>query len=448
MEHTRPRLQAAKKMWEEAERWIDRTHLMLREASNEVASGWLDGPGREFVDRLRNNCTFSLGSWGGLEGFSGSGSSIPAFARIAFDQPLKGGITESGVIEQLANADAHLVLGAWVAAGEISNVERDAKNEPAARANLGNKLNEIAAQYQVTGRAMLAARGRAWDGPSGEIGSGLPSYGTGPSPTGTGGPNQNESPTLPDPNPGDPEQPATPQNPVSTPSALEQATDALSALSQAAESAQQLLGAGSNVNLPDPGSIDPGDWALPPYESSSYPGLDEPLGASSGSGMPSLAGGGLPDVGSGVGGPGGLPTGPTANGLPGSAMNGIGSSPGIAAAAGTSAGSSSGTSAAGAGGMPPPMMPPNGGGKNSAGGIKPGDADHAGSGRQRGPKSGATPGVALLGRSKGGGTRPATAQRRWDAENDTVHLLDEELWHVNEKPTDSQGKTANYRAGH
>jgi hypothetical protein len=54
--------------------------------------------------------------------------------------------------------------------------------------------------------------------------------------------------------------------------------------------------------------------------------------------------------------------------------------------------------------------------------------------------------VSLLGRAgrtKGGVTPPApqaAARRRWDTENSTVQLLDEELWQAN--PTD------NDRAGH
>ncbi|EME58537.1 hypothetical protein [Amycolatopsis decaplanina] len=440
--HTRPRLQAAKEMWEAAGKWIDRTHLMLREAGNEVASGWLDRPGEEFVDRLWANCIYSFGSWGGLEGLSGGGP-VSSMGQMLLDQPADGGITASGVVDQLAKADAQLVLGAFVAAGEISNVGRDAKNEPAAQQNLGKKLNEIAAQYRLTGQAMLAARGRAWDGPSGEVRSGLPANGTAPRATGTGGPDQNGAPT----DPGTPEDPGepSPQNPQNTPSALEQATDALSALSQAAESAQQLLGNGSSVNMPDPNAIDPGDWALPPYDGSTYPGLEDPLAAPGGSGMPTLAGGGgMPGPGGGAGGFGGMPSVADLNGSPGGAMSGIGSMPGIASAG--TAGSAG--SASGAGGMPPPMMPPNnGGGKNPAGGVKPGDAEHPGSSRQRGPKGGVTPGVTLLGRSRGGGTRPATAQRRWDTGNDTVHLLDDELWQVQET-TDSHERPANYRAGH
>ncbi|WP_340683440.1 hypothetical protein LCL61_33440 [Amycolatopsis coloradensis] len=436
--HTRPRLQAAKAMWESAERWIKRTHLMLRGAANEVSSGWLDRPGEEFVDRLRNNCTYSLGSWTGLEGLSGNGA-VASLGRMLFDQPVDGGILASGVIAQLDMADAQLVVGAFVAAGEISKVEQNADYKPQAQANLGKKLDEIATQYRVTAQAMLAARGRPWDGPSAEPGSGLPYNGAAPSATGVGGPNQNGAPV----DPGTPEVPSepSPQNPQDDPSALEQATDALSALSQAAESAQQLLGNGSSVNMPDPNAIDPGDWALPPYDGSTYPGLEDPLGASGGSGMPSLAGGGgLPGSGGGMGGLGGMPAVADLNGAPGGAMNGVGSIPGIA-----SAGSSGSTS--GAGGMPPPMVPPNGGGRNSAAGIKPGDAEHTGSSRQRGPKGGVTPGVTLLGRSRGGGTRPATAQRRWDTDNETVQLLDDELWQV-QQTTDSHGKPAKYRAGH
>ncbi|WP_306856005.1 hypothetical protein [Amycolatopsis roodepoortensis] len=438
--HTRPRLHAAKKMWTDAERWIDRTHMMLRDAADAVSSGWLDRPGEEFVDRLRANCLYSFGSWGGLEG--SKDTKLPSFAGTLFGQPVDGGITASGVITQLDMADAQLVVGAFVAAGEISKVEQNADYTPQAQENLGRKLDEIATQYRVTAQAMLAARGRPWDGPSAEAGSGLPDNGSVPSAAGTGGPNQNGAPV----DPGTPEVPGepSPQNPQEDPSALEQASNALSALSQAAESAQQLLGNGSSVNLPDPNAIDPADWTLPPYDGSAYPGLEDPLGAPGGSGMPSLAGsGGLPGSGGGMGGLGGMPAIPDLNGSPGGAAAGVGSMPGIASAG--TAGSSG--SASGAGGMPPPMVPPNGGGKNSPSGIKPGDAEYTGSSRQRGPKGGGTPGVTLLGRSRGGGTRPATAQRRWDTENDTVQLLDDELWQVQET-TDSHGKPAKYRAGH
>ncbi|MGY6650719.1 hypothetical protein ACXIZN_01005 [Amycolatopsis sp. TRM77291] len=414
--------------------------MKLRQAADKVASEWLDRPGEEFVQRLRTNCIFSFGSWGGLEGAAGGG--LPTAAGMLLGQPLDGGIVASGVIDQLNRADAQLAHGVSVAEAELANVQRDPKNELAARQNLGNKLNEIATQYRLTAQAMLAARGRPWDGPSGEVGSAIPYNGAVPSAAGTGGPNQNGAPV----DPGTPEVPGepSPQNPQEDPSALEQASNALSALSQAAESAQQLLGNGSSVNLPDPNAIDPADWTLPPYDGSAYPGLEDPLGASGGSGMPSLAGGGgLPGSGGGMGGLGGMPAISDLNGSPGGAAAGVGSMPGIGSAG--TAGSSG--SASGAGGMPPPMAPPNGGGKNSPSGIKPGDAEHTGSSRQRGPKGGGTPGVPLLGRSRGGGTRPATARRRWDTENDTVQLLDDELWQVQET-TDSHGKPAKYRAGH
>ncbi|OXM57320.1 hypothetical protein CFP71_08590 [Amycolatopsis thailandensis] len=440
--HTLPRLKAAKEMWTKGREWISSTQDLVRRNLPDLSRGWLDAPGRRFVERVDASSGLTLGSWLGSESFGppGTAPGLTVLVSSMVDQPIRGGIVESQVLARIGALETLIESCARFAGDQIRRVEADQDQLKAAQHDLGVKLDEMAAQYRPTAMAMYAARGRAWDGPTGEVpsGNGTPFPANG---TGAGGPNQNDVPDVPD--PGTPEEPA-PQNPQNTPSALEQATDALSALSQAAESAQQLLGNGSGLNLPDTNPVDPGDWTLPPYDGASYPGLGDPLAASGGAGMPSLAGGGLPEAGGGAGGLGGLPAVPGANGSPGAAMNGLGSLPGIAPA-GTSG---SAGSASGAGGMPPMMPPGNGGGKNSSGGIKPGDADHAGSGRQRGPRSGATPGVALLGRSKGGGARQATAQRRWDAENDTVQLLDDELWQVNEQTTDSHGKTAKKRAGH
>ncbi|WP_328333229.1 hypothetical protein OHA70_16030 [Kribbella sp. NBC_00382] len=106
------------------------------------------------------------------------------------------------------------------------------------------------------------------------------------------------------------------------------------------------------------------------------------------------------------------------------------------------AGSPSGTSPAGSGGMPPPMMPPGAGAAGGGGrGGKPGAGAIRPVNRKRKSQDDETPGVPIGLRGKAGKSLPggfpmvpAASRRRKDEREkaDTIQLLDEELWKVEE----------------
>ncbi|RSM76432.1 hypothetical protein DL991_24765 [Amycolatopsis sp. WAC 01375] len=441
LQYTYPALIAAKAMWEQARTWVDDAQGLLQTANNNLRGpNWDDEVGRSFVNWVDEVSKAGLGSWGGLE-------QAPAPAPADAPKRPTGSITESALFLKMDALQAEMdatrsIMNAWI--GRVNaktDPDERTKEAELARAEVGGRLNQVAKQYVFTGHAMLAARGRPWNGPT-QLGSG-PGYnqdsGLG---NGSGTPNAGdlpgEDPGTPDPT--TPEQPSE-QNPTSSP--VEDATETLSALSDALSAAEQLLG-GSGAGtpeLPDLSGIDPsklGDYA-------DYAGYAD--GGTSG--LPSLAG--MPDTaglsgtgGSGAGGGTGVGGGAGAIPGPGSSMPGAGLNAGAAPmVSGLGRGSASAAGAAGAGGMPPPMMPNNGAGKGENGGIKPGDAERP-VGRQRGKPAG-TPGVPLLGRAVNGKRKspPAAPQRQWDPESNTVQLLDEELWQVNQ-----QDNAAKFRSGH
>jgi hypothetical protein len=106
------------------------------------------------------------------------------------------------------------------------------------------------------------------------------------------------------------------------------------------------------------------------------------------------------------------------------------------------AGSPAGTPAGGSGGAPPPMMPPGAGAGGGGGrGGKPGAGAIRPVNRKRKSQEDETPGVPIglrgkAGRSLPGGFPmvPASSRRRADEREkaDTIELLDEELWKVEE----------------
>ncbi|RSN40768.1 hypothetical protein DMC64_33930 [Amycolatopsis sp. WAC 04197] len=435
MQNTYPALTEARDMWAQARMWVDDTHGLLRSANNELRGpNWDDEVGRAFVNWVDEACESGLGSWGGQEK-----------APEGAPQRSTGSIDESHLFQQMGMLLAEMeatrsVMNVWVGIVN-SKTDPDEQTQEAKRAQekVGGLLDLVAQQYVRTGHAMLAARGRPWNGPT-QLGTGQgydPESGLG---NGSGAPNAGDLPgEVPGtPDPGTPEQPSE-QNPTTNP--MEEATETLSALSDALSAAEQLLGgSGSETpQLPDLSGIDPsklGDYS----DYADYAGYVDPAGTS---GLPSLAG--MPDAaglsgagGGGVG--GGAGVGPGAgSSLPGNGLN-AGAAP---VASGLGLGSASAAGAAGSGGMPPPMMPHNGAGKGENGGIKPGDAERP-AGRQRGKPAG-TPGVPLLGRAVNGKRKspPAAPQRQWDPESTTVQLLDEELWQVNQ-----QDNAAKFRSGH
>ncbi|RSM63251.1 hypothetical protein DMH03_14715 [Amycolatopsis sp. WAC 01376] len=437
MQNTYPALTAARDMWAQARMWVDDTHATLRAATNSIRGpSWDDEVGRSFVNWVDEVSEEGLGSWGGQEqGPEGA------------PKRSTGSIDESHLFQQIGMLLAEMeatrsIMNMWVGIVNAKTDPDERKQEAKrAREKVGELLDLVAKQYLRTGHAMLAARGRPWNGPT-QLGSG-PGYnqdtGLG---NGSGAPNAGalpgEDPGTPDPT--TPEQPSE-QNPTTNP--VEDATETLSALSDALSAAEQLLG-GSGAGtpeLPDLSGIDPsklGDYA----DYADYAGYAD--GGTSG--LPSLAG--MPDtaglsgaggagVSGGAGGAGAIPG--TGSSMPGAGLN-AGAAPMVS---GLGRGSASTAGAAGAGGMPPPMMPNNGAGKGENGGIKPGDAERP-VGRQRGKPAG-TPGVPLLGRAVNGKRKspPAAPQRQWDPESTTVQLLDEELWQVNQ-----QDSAAKFRSGH
>jgi hypothetical protein len=105
-------------------------------------------------------------------------------------------------------------------------------------------------------------------------------------------------------------------------------------------------------------------------------------------------------------------------------------------------GTQSGTTAAGSGGTPPPMMPPGAAGVGGGGrGGKPGAGAIRPVNRKRKSQDDETPGVPIGLRGKAGKSLPggfpmvpAASRRRKDEREkaDTIQLLDEELWQVEE----------------
>ncbi|MFD5095256.1 hypothetical protein ACFWMR_31960 [Amycolatopsis thailandensis] len=438
LQNTYPALIAARDMWDQAEKWIDDTHASLRSATNNLRGpNWDDEVGRAFVGWADEVSESGLGSWGGQE-------KAPEGAP---QRPI-GSIDEAHLPQEIGMLLAEMdvvrsIMNAWIGAVNAkTDPEERTKEAEKAQEKVGGLLDMVAQQYVRTGYAMLAARGRPWNGPT-QLGTGPgydPDSGLG---DGSGVPNAGdppgEDPGSPD--PGTPEQPKE-QNPTTT-DPVKQATETLSALSDALSAAEQLLGGsgGETPDLPDLSGIDPsklGDYS-DYLDYADYADYAAPAGTS---GLPSLAG--MPDTaglsGAGGGGAGAMPGlgASTGSSLPGDGLN-AGAAP---MASGLARGTTGSAAGAGSGGMPPPMMPPNGAGKGENGGIKPGDAERP-AGRQRGKPAG-TPGVPLLGRAVNGKRKapPAAPQRRWDPENNTVQLLDEELWQVN---NDSAAK---FRSGH
>ncbi|MFD6070661.1 hypothetical protein ACFWGA_25940, partial [Amycolatopsis lurida] len=307
-------------------------------------------------------------------------------------------------------------------------------------------LNELAEAYDRARTSIERIGDWQWHGPRAALPESRQSS-EGPQTAGTPGP-ADIAPTDPGqvPDPVSPVSPSETQDPVEA--ALQEAPGALDALSQAAQSLQQLLGSAQSVpnpvSLPDSASFDPvALGSLSPAERADY------LNGLAGSGSPSLAGSG----GAGGSGPasGGMGAGSSAVPQPSSMAAGTGGAP-LSSAAAFGAASTAGTAgtASSGSGMAPPPASPNQAGKRADTGIKPGTAEDTATGRPRERKPRGTPGVALLGRSgitgrpgTGDGTvaRPTPlARRRWDAGNDTVQLLDEELWQVEQHDTTTKNR--------
>lgn len=439
-----PKLVAIGYLWRDARAWIDGQATLLHQQANQLVTQdrWPDAAGRQFMARVSRDTTV-MRSWIDPSGI------VTSMMTVGLPVPQKQ-TTASEVLDKVNTLNLALCAAQNFAKDQIDlynrlSEEDRGKQRPDIETKIADEITKLGPKYQEAALAMQKAVGLPWEGPLGATsGKGQPGPATNGVPaSGAASPTATPAPSSPQPQEPSPTEEEVPETTDPVKDALEAAPGALDALSQAMQSAQQLLGGGSGSPSPTPLSpidpLAPGDSLTPAEVADRLARLD------GGSGLPSLAGGGVSPVGGPAGGAGGAPapTTPINPSAPGGAGNAA-----FPVAASFSATGSGGTGTAGTpGAMPPAQQQPQHGGARTGNGIKPGAAEHSATGRSRDRKPGVTPGVSLLGRSGRGrpvdrSTEPAPAPRRWDRENDTVQLLDEELWQV--KQEDSGPR---YRAG-
>lgn len=420
-DHHVPQLSTARELWTGARTWIKAKADLLLGQANQLtgADHWSDPASRAFLQRVSRDVEAML-SWydPSLMLSSAVSGSIPVPRTAATASQLPDRISELIGAITTTQAEVATIKENFDRLPEKEKSEKD--NET--RGQIVKKLDDLTPKYQAVTSALQAAVGWKWTGPQGGAPNPSgPSSSPGPAAAAPGTP-ASPGPAPENAQPSSPS-PSAAEDPLKA--AIAEAPNALDAASQALQGLQQLMGGSSPspTSLSDLGSLTPAEVA------------DRlgSLGSASDSGLPSLAGGG-----------GG---GPTGGGFPATVpMASPATDPGTTAATvpafGTTAATST-TAAASSPGMIPPMQP-RGAGGGKAREIKPGDAEHPATGKPRARKPGATPGVALPGRAgrRGAKAEPAP-RRRWDTENDTVQLLDEELWQV-----DKNDGAPRYRAGH
>ncbi len=425
------RLDSAVLMWTKGREWISRHANLLYAQASALADAdrWPDSAGREFRARADRD-TSIMRSWvdpSGLAnlvltaGLPPTGGDLPSTViRCLTD--LSRGICEAHVkVEQLRNDFARKSIKEQ--SEDFDDVYRDVMKE----------IDGLKPRYEAATAALTKATGLGWRGPR-SAAQDPPGPSANPRPAaaapGTASP---ASPTSPSPAPAaaPPSTPDTPTAEDPLKAALEEAPNALDAASQALQGLQQLAGgAGDSPSPAEIGSPTPAEVA------DRLSALGD--GGPGDSGLPSLAGGGGVPGGGGFGAAGFPAPAPMPAPVVDPGSTTAAAIPALGTAAATSA-----AAAASSPGMTPPMQQRGGGGKPPSE-IKPGDAEHPATGRSRKPA--ATPGVPLLGRAGRRGAKaapPPASRRRWDTGNDTVQLLDEELWQVDK--TDGAPRS---RAGH
>ncbi len=431
-----PKLAATQWLWREARTWIgDQANLLHQQANQLVTQDhWPDAAGRKFLERVNQDLAV-MKSW------TDPGTRITVGNHV----------TASNVFDTINALDS----GLWAAQRAAERLvihynglsdEDKGKQRQDIEGKIAAEITKLEPLYTAAALGMRGAVGVEWKGPRAATSrQGRQSPATNPGPA-SASPSAAPSPTDPQPQEPSPTEPTAPETTDPLKAALEAAPGALDALSQAMQSAQQLLGGGTGS--PTPTQLDPLD-PLGPGDSLSPSEVAQRLarigdGAPDPSGLPSLAGGGAGPVGGSAAGGSPSPVAPAGPSSPGGIGNAV-FPPVAASLAATGSGGASTSGSAGA--MPPAQQQPQHGGAKTGGGIKPGAAEHAATGRSRDRKSGVTPGVSLAGRSGRGrpavrAAEPAPAPRRWDRENDTVQLLDEELWQVEQEDSGPR-----YRAG-
>ena len=429
------RLAEASKMWSAMATLIDTSVRELHDRKTVLRQAWDDDAARAFEDSVNEDLR-TMVKWQyvitnyGLPDIPGKSVSDSVPNRIA-DLVEEYPKAVAAVRLQCDDYDRQVAAndGKYVdPTGHIAVIARwmeDHDNRATAVANVLRSIVDTAPEWSGPRAAVPGSAKPNAPGPAGPA-----------APGGTGSPGGGDVPEMADPGDVDPgDVPGTPADTPSTDTGT-QATDALSAAASALQAAQGLLG---GTQMPDLSTPDLSDLAADPWQSADHR-------------LPTLAGldaGGY--GGAGGGGVGGIGGGP---GGPGSTLTGPGNPIGAGAAPITSGGmpsATTGATAAGPGSMPP-MYPPNsgaGGNRQAAGGIKPGNSDRpVAESRPRPRRAGTlTPGVALAGRAAAGAPKTA-ARRGWDRDNDSLQVLDEDLWQVDpqEEETDGQDRRRSGRA--
>jgi len=430
-----PKLVVTGWLWREARTWLDEQAALLRRQANQLVTQdrWPDAAGRQFLDRVNTDLA-TIRSW------TDPGSKVTVGNHVS----------KSNVFDTMNALDSGLWAAQRAAEKQVIHYnglsdEEKNKQRQGIEGNIAGEITKLTPLYEAAIQGMKSAVGVPWTGPRAATSrQSQPGPASNPGPS-SASPSAAPSPTEPQPQEPAPTEKEAPGTTDPLKDALEAAPGALDALSQLMQSTQDLLGGGTGS--PGPVPLDPVD-PLGPGDPLSPLGRVEPLDrlgdGTDPSGLPSLAGGGVSPVGGSAAGGSPSPMAPSGPTPPG----GIGDAVAPMATSLSTKGSGVGGASGSPGAMPPAQQQPQHGGAKTGGGIKPGAAEHAATGRSRERKPGTTPGVSLLGRSGRGrpvtrAAEPAPAPRRWDRENETVQLLDEELWQVEQEDT----KGPRYRAG-
>lgn len=397
----REQLQQAAAMWQGFASWLGLAEAQLEDRRKDLFTGWNDGAHTE-VDARLARCRNALGAWVAQINASGVVRHLTNLSNLIG--------TISGKVEWCDQRWKWALKGyRYPGLSKLHGPALEAELVMAHRDSV-NHMNALAQAYADAAAAMSSAvKDLSWPGPRG--GTAEPgSAGTSGTPGQAGGPSLSPADPASSPDLASataPAQttpaPATSAGPTDATDDADSAAEALSALSRLAQSLAGSAPSPITAPIPDPARLG-GVIDLAPST-----GRDL--------GLAGLSGGG--SIGDGV-------SATVAETVSRATNPAAGSTP--------AATPSPAASATGAGGYPPPMYPPHAGGvkgAGGAGGVKPGTADQPVPGRPRDRSSTALPGVALRGRRTG--TQPATpaVQRRWDDEETTIRLLDEELWQVN-----------------
>ncbi|MCP2323132.1 hypothetical protein HDA40_001639 [Hamadaea flava] len=421
----REQLQQALSMWQGFSTWLGLAQAEIENRREPVGDGWTDGAHTEVDGRLVRSRD-ALGAWvtqikdsgvvqqlTDLPNLISTTYSKVEFAKQRRDWALRG-YRYTDVLSAGSRPDPH-----------VSKLSTPQMTEElvTATADSVRAMNELGQAYANAAKAMtLAVGGLLWPGPRagesettlGPDGGVSPDAGSANGPAGT--PDPESAPESPQETPNPATTPET--TPTESTDPTKDASDVASALSDLAEA---LTGSGTTPDpVTSPLPTDLGDVINP----DTVPGVA--------SGLPGLAG-----VGSAVEG------GVVADAVARAAVPTTTAGPAVTPLP------TGLTAATAATGGYPPMYPPHAAAAAAkrSGGIKPGTSEQPVSGRPRdrraaaAPGAAGVPGVALRGR-RSGATKPApAAQRRWDAEDDTIRLLDEEMWQVDQHDDVAEGRT-------